>query len=225
MKCADFEILLALEVGGDLPGPQGGAVAEHLLVCPSCRRFADRLKFSQALLKDLGQEPLDEQMVQEVRRRVRNGIATKTPLQSAPVWRWVLEAGVIAALIFVSVVLRHYSPGARTRIVAERSTTANASVPARTNKNGTRNPTVDFRSAKPARAAKHLSANSRRSEKLGPGLLASSEARKSKRANEIPSSKFSSGSLRASANVHQPEPLTVKLLTDNPNVVIYWLID
>jgi anti-sigma factor RsiW len=222
MNCADFERLIALDVEGDLPGPKSRAVAEHLLACPSCRQFAEQVKFSQALLKNLGQEPADERMLQEVRRRVQIGLASETQPQGFPVWQFALGVGLITALIFAVITLRPHSGGANTQFLAEGSRPANA---ARPNKDETRNSKIDARSAKPPRVAKDLSANPRGRVRSTVILPASSAAGTPKSAQAVPSKKLSSGSMSASANAQHPQPLTIKLLTDNPNVVIYWLVD
>jgi hypothetical protein len=51
-----------------------------------------------------------------------------------------------------------------------------------------------------------------------------SPARHPKKVRAVTARKSSASALRASAK-RQPEPLMVKLFTDNPNVVIYWQID
>lgn len=224
-NCAGFERLIALDVEGDLPGPKSRAVAEHLLACHSCQQFAERLKISQALLKELGQEPVDEPLLQEVRRRVRNRLASETQPRGFPVWRFALGAGLVAALILAVLTLRHHSPETVTQIVAKAPTPANAALPSHASKGETRNSKIVARSTKPARAARDLAANTRervRSTVISP---APSVAGTLKSAQVLPARMFSSGSLSASADAHHPQPLTIKLLTDNPNVVIYWLVD
>jgi len=51
-----------------------------------------------------------------------------------------------------------------------------------------------------------------------------SPAHHPKKGGDVTARKSFSGALRASAK-RQPEPLMIKLLTDNPNVVIYWQVD
>jgi hypothetical protein len=225
MNCADYERLIALDVEGDLPQPQGRAAAEHLLSCPSCQKFEDSLKTSQALLKELGQEPLGEETLTEVRRRVRIGLAGAMQPEGLPVWRLALGVGVVAALIFTVVTLHHSSPGVKTRIVAERSTPASVAPPAHATINETPNSKIASRSAKSAPAARDLSNTAGRASKPGPISQAPPRVRSLKRPQGVPPSRFPSGALRANAEIQHPQPLTIKLLTDNPNVVIYWLID
>jgi len=224
MNWPDFERLIALDVEGDLPEPQGRAVAEHLRACNSCQQFAESLKISQALLKELGQEPLDEPMVQEVRRRVRNGLASAMPQRVFPGWRLAWGAGLIAALVLAVLTLRHHSREEATQVVAEKSTPASAPLPSASKiENG--DSKIGARSAKSVPAARHSSINPREGMRPASILPAPSVAGTLKRPRAAPPGEFSSGSLRASAEAQHLQPLTVKLITDNPNVVIYWLVD
>jgi anti-sigma factor RsiW len=225
MNCPDFERLIALDVEGDLPEPQGRAVGEHLRACHSCREFAESLKISQALLKDLGEEPVDEQMLQEVRRRVRNGLASERQPQGFPVWRWAWGAGLVAALCFAALILHHHYRGAVTPVVADRSTPANTALPPRARNDETRVPKIEVRSAKSTQAARQSSVSNREGFRPTSILPAPSLAQATKGVQRAPSSQFSSSPLRASASAQHLQPLTVKLITDNPNVVIYWLVD
>ncbi len=222
MNCRAFERLIALDVEGDLPQSQGRAVAEHLLACPSCRKFTESLKTSQSLLKDLGQEPVDDQILAEVRRRVRIGLASEQEPKGFPVWRLVLGAGLVAALILVVEVNRQYSSGVSTRMVAKRLTPANTAVPSRARNDEARNSKFDFTSAK---SASSLVGNPARATKQKLSAGVPSLARTLDGSQDVPSTEFSPGALRAGADLQHSPSLTIKLLTDNPNVVIYWLVD
>jgi hypothetical protein len=225
MICADFERLIALDVEGDLPQSKGRVVAEHLLACPSCRQFAERLKFSQTLLKELGREPVGEPMLTEVRSRVRVELARETQPQGFPWWYLALGAGLVATLIFAVPVPRRHSPGVNTRVAAEQTTPANGGIPMRASNDEMIIPKIAVRPAKSSPAAVGLRHAARRASKENPISPTSSLPGTPKTAQGVPSSKYSRGSLRASANGRHPQSLTIKLLTDNPNVVIYWLID
>jgi hypothetical protein len=225
MNCPDFEGLIALDVEGDLSDLQSRAVSGHLRTCHSCREFAESLKVSQALLKELGQEPVDEQMLQEVRRRVRIGLASERQQRGFPVWRWALGAGLVAALTFAALILLHHPRGAATPVVADRSTPANPALPSAARKDEIRNPKIETRPTKSMQAAKEFSARTPKGVRLNPTLPAPSPAQATKGSQRMPSGKFSSGPLRASTDNQHPQPLTVKLITDNPHVVIYWLVD
>jgi anti-sigma factor RsiW len=188
MNCADFERLLALDVEGDLPGRQGPAVAEHLLVCPSCRRFAERLKFSQSLLKALGQETPDEATLQEVRLGILNRLPNERIPRALPAWRFALGAGAVAVLLIGALILHplfrsRASHGAVTKetrpALAEVQRTPELPHPIRIGSSRRAKPRVS-----PARGRTNLEATGRR-----------------------------------------PPQLTIQLLTDDPNVTIYWLVD
>jgi anti-sigma factor RsiW len=225
MNCLDFEGLIALDVEGDLPEPQGRAVAEHLRACHSCGQFAESLKVSQALLKELGQEPLDEQMLQEVRRRVRIGLANERQPQGFPAWRWAWGVGLVAALTFAALILHYHSRRTVTPVVAVRSAPANAAPPSAARKDEKRNSKFETRSTESAQAAGHSSIRAGEGVRLASTLPAPPLVHATKGAQHMPSGKFSSGPLRVSAGTQHLQPLTVKLITDNPHVVIYWLVD
>lgn len=225
MNCPDFERLIALDVEGDLPEPKGRAAAEHLRACPSCRQFAESLKISQALLKELGQEPVDEPMVQEVRRRVRDGLASATQLPVFPVWRLAMGAGLMAALILAVLAMRHHSREEATQVVAEKSAPASSPMHSAASKNETRESRIEAGSAKSVPAARHSGNNPWGGMRPTSILPAPSVAGTLKSPRAVPPGEFSSASMRASAEAQRLQPLTVKLITDNPNVVIYWLVD
>ena len=190
MNCTDFEKLIALDLEGDLPQPQHGTLREHLQACARCHEFVQQLRASQVMVKGLAEEAVDEAALEEVRRRVRVGLAAEAERPAFPVWRWALGSGVVAALILAALILRPLvqrpvPPATATRRAPE-SVAAVQSAPAL------------------------------------PGSLSPQTAKStSTRQQKSPSP----ASLRTNASGRHPEPLTIKLLTDNPNVVIYWLVD
>lgn len=190
MTCLDFEKLVALYVEGDLPERKAAKLGEHLKACRNCQEFAEKLQASQALLKSLGQESVDEAVLQEVRQRVLDRIATDAAPHRFPAWRFALGAALVATAIFAAA--RLWRPGgpmhvARVREISKQAPTE-AVCPA---PNATEHPRVRTEKAKQVlRPRKH-----------------------------------SQGSLAARVKPPQVEQLTVKLVTDDPNVVIYWLVD
>ena len=190
MNCKDFEKLIALDVEGDLPQPQGRVVQEHLRACIRCQEFVQELKASQAMFKGLAAEAMDERALEEVRRRVRVGLAAEADRPAFPAWRWALGTGVVAALILAALILR---PLVRRPVpqatATKRAPETVAAVPSAPVLPGSLSPQI-------------VKSTSPRQQKSSPPA-----------------------SLRTRTRAHHPEPLTIKLLTDNPNVVIYWLVD
>ena len=188
MKCPDFEKLIALDLGGDLPERKSKAVAEHLKACRPCQEFTEKLKESQALLKILGQESVDDGVLQDVRQNVLKSLPTEEKRQGFSAWRYVLGAGVTAVVFLVAITLWRPS---NDRV-------------------------ADVAGAMPKQAA------TKAVEQQTPTLAPRSSVRATKRKPVVRRRKYFSSSLTAS---ERPQQLTIKLVTDNPNVVIYWLVD
>jgi anti-sigma factor RsiW len=186
----DFEKLIALDVEGDLPERKAAKLGEHLKVCPNCREFAEKLQASQAVLKSLAQEPMDEAMLREVRRRVLGGIAPEGAPHRFLAWRFALGAVFVATAIFATATLWRL----RGHGVSE----------------GTREISKQPRMAA-VRAA--------------PTVSEHPQARTEKVKHVLRQRKRSQAPLIASGKPPQVAQLTVKLVTDDPNVVIYWLVD
>jgi len=70
MRCRDAAERLPLYVEGDLPPAVGEGVKAHLARCAACRRLCQRLLESQSAFKSLRREALDPSAVTEARRQV-----------------------------------------------------------------------------------------------------------------------------------------------------------
>ncbi len=190
MNCAGFEKLIALHVEGDLPERKGRAIAEHLKICEHCQEFAEKLKASQALLKSLAEESVDDAVLEELRERIVNRLGTATERLWFPVWRYAVGAGLTALVLLAAITIRHPS---KDRV---------ADVP--------RVPSQQLATEAAGQA---------------PTLARSSSARAMKGKRAVHRREHFQGSLKASTKPQQSVQLTVKLVTDDPNVVVYWLID
>jgi len=190
MKCLDFEKMIALDVEGDLPERKAAKLVKHLKACRNCREFAEKLQASQALLKSLAQEPVDEGALREVRQHVLSAIATEAEPHRFPAWRFALGAALVAAVIFAATALWR----SRGHGVTE---------------------SVGGVSKQPHMAA----------VRPAPTTTESPRVRTEKAKHVLRQRKRSQGPLTASVKPARPEQLTVKLVTDDPNVVIYWLVD
>lgn len=100
---------LSLWVEGDLPHDAAAAVEDHLTECPACREAADRLRQSQAWLREALASPFDSTDQGRLRQAVMDRIRTE-PL-GAPT-RWFAPAPVLlaAAAVLVVVVLTWNRP-------------------------------------------------------------------------------------------------------------------
>ena len=110
MKCEKFELLIALQVEGDLPPRETTKVEAHLSACPACREFAAELQASQAAVRLLSNTEFSDATRADLRRSVMNQISVRPsgpdfwsrlfrPLN----WQFAALAAALA-LLFVSAV-------------------------------------------------------------------------------------------------------------------------
>jgi len=101
MNCRKFETLFALHVEGDLPRRKQRDVDEHTAGCEACRDFAARLEASQSAFKDLRNEAVDAEALEEVRRRVLARVDAEAPAHR---FSWKLAYAAAAVLAVTAVV-------------------------------------------------------------------------------------------------------------------------
>jgi len=75
MSCREFEGLIALHVEGDLDGTEQQRVESHLHGCLDCQSLADELRESQAAFKAMRQDVADQSTLSSVRARVLADVA------------------------------------------------------------------------------------------------------------------------------------------------------
>lgn len=190
MNCPSFEKLIALWVEGDLPGRDAGAVEKHLRTCSPCRVFSQELKASQAALKTLRQDTVEETVFEGVRARVLNNLPAEKARPGIPAWRYALAASLIVVL---AVSLLKLAPRSKVRTTLAPQTISNQ---------------AGKLAAGPA-----------------PGLLPHPSLRSPKAGSLARRSRRVLTARAATDRLPPSQPLTIKLVTDNPQVVIYWLVD
>jgi hypothetical protein len=191
MSCLELEKLIALLLEGDLPDRKHGVVREHLRICRHCQQFSRSLSASQAMVKSLGEQVVDEAVFQEVRTRVLSVLPAEKERSGFPVWRYALVAGaLLMALVLASITLRHASKVHVGVVTPPARELTKTEPPERPHMLPRRSPVRVARGRRSSRPAKHV------------------------QADMVPPSR------RA-----RSEPLKVKFVTDDPKVVIYWLID
>jgi len=79
MSCHDFEELVALDVEGDLDVAEGRRLESHLRQCSVCRQLAEDLKESQSAFKSVRQDVPDDATLLAIRTRV---LADVTDMQA-----------------------------------------------------------------------------------------------------------------------------------------------
>jgi len=106
MNCADFEKLIALDAEGDLPERKADKLEHHLLACHHCQAFAQSLRISQDVLKELASETPDDGLLQGVRVGVLNRLPDGAAPKAFPLWQFALGAAVVALLAVAAIMLR-----------------------------------------------------------------------------------------------------------------------
>jgi anti-sigma factor RsiW len=95
MNCASLEHSIALYVEGDLRESERRKVELHLKACSSCRVLADSLMTSLAVFQELRQGAPQPSELSEVRQRVLNEVGD---LQPAPGWVLAMHRLLFAGL-------------------------------------------------------------------------------------------------------------------------------
>ena len=229
MNCSRASRLLALYVEGDLQDSQCVPLDDHLRECGDCRNLAAELVESQALVKSLRRDAVPEAALSSLRRhvlpqiaRIDNspnlGLRVERALMSRFRPRYAMTA--IAAILVVSGVVVSgivWRTGSESIPVAEVVQPAPEAVP----------PSVDVDRRLPdpealetvveapvqPRPLVELASEDSEVAVATPTLL---EPR------ELP---LMDPPAIDSANRGPTSPIVVKLVTDDPNVIIYWLID
>ena len=199
MKCSYSENDIALYVEGDVEPAQIRAIAGHLAKCPACSDLAASLRDSQALLKSLRREAISPAALSSVRSRV---LAEIDGISFRWAWgRWVYAAAsaVFVAVIGVGIALQMQKPELPVQQIVQKDTAIVVEEGPRERADLSPTPVVSAENSKPsALPAEHPH-----------------RVRKPK-----------SRAVEPFADDSAPvKTLVVKLLTEDPDVVIYWLVD
>ena len=197
MNCTEFEERIALFVENDLSDAEVTAVERHLETCTDCREFAAGLRESQAMLKGLRREPFDDAIFADVRSQVIGRVSNVRP----PMWPKYAIAATLLVMLAAAALWR-------TRPAAP------VGVPAVTATIGPGPALSASRTPAPVQAPQIAKTTGR-------------HGRAKSRANANVT--LARQNIRPSRPAHpravNAEPLVVKLLTNDPEVVIYWLVD
>ncbi|MBZ5555045.1 MAG: zf-HC2 domain-containing protein [Acidobacteriia bacterium] len=129
MKCEDFEQLIGMYAGGDLEGRKSRLVKEHLNACARCHDLASQLKCSLATLNEMNDEPVDETLLQELRKSVLRQISSEPisrPMESrfgvlfGGRWNYAVLAILVIGFLAVALLRLDRSRGPR-QDLADRS--------------------------------------------------------------------------------------------------------
>jgi Putative zinc-finger len=238
MNCNSFEELIALHVEGDLEFSQAISVELHLKSCTSCQRFLAELRASQALVKDLAEESLDPASFNVVRQRVMQVVNRQQAAH--PIWWRFLPpalaewrpawAAALVALVALGFLLQwHFwqRPGQSDRVdtprVASTPTVLDESpedaTPGPAGKAG--QPSLELGTNQVARRLKTSVAQ----ELLLVGTRTDTVTEEPEPAVEQGTNLQPEPLPPADISAEPPPPLVIKLVTDDPNIVIVWLVD
>ena len=202
MNCSTSRECLALWVEGDLPRTQVQEMEEHLSSCPACRTFRTELGDSQTRFRALIDEPVNVEALDKIRETVlvrtsRSKTAgDKRPL--IPAWAYTAAAALLIALIGWTAL--RPSPEAEPVRTAQVEAVPEAPEVL---------PTPEVAPPEPVSQP----------EPVAVAALREDVAPATRPAVVEPETSV------ADATLTQTRSLTVKLLTDDPNVVIYWVVD
>jgi anti-sigma factor RsiW len=246
MKCEQYEARLALYVEGDLTPSMTRDVEAHLQTCSTCRGFLEALRESQSMVKSLAGEALDASSFTTVRDRIMEQVSRQPAGRSWSVaaselwhWRRLWAAGVLLAVVVIFLtqwwLLR--------RPANSRQSGDTASTSERTSQPQPLPPVVAgeteidaerARRPQPADIATKLPVP-RKPKHPVPQLPSVVEPSSSttdadlevQTSQELEQGAVLEAEIPAPVDVppDEPSPLVVKLVTDDPNIVIIWLID
>jgi hypothetical protein len=215
MKCTYSENDIALFVERDLAPSKAREIEEHLALCDECRELAEDLRETQSVFKSLKQDTVSAGALASVRTKVLAEVGARNV---RPAWgRWVYSLAGVAFVAVMAIGVAQYArkPAAPQVQQFVKSDPLPASVDASPYRARASRPAVPLR-------------------KGDNDISFSGPAPKSKGKPinvNVPLEKGDGG--RRPQGVAQaevlieppPKQLVVKLLTDDPNIVIYWLVD
>lgn len=206
MTCSRWSRLIALHVGGDLDRARARKLERHLDACPSCRRFEREVRQDLDYLRELDSSAMRDNPLATVRGSVMAEVSgrRRAPAILVPA-RLVPVLAVAVVLVALSMLLR---PG-----VSEReSRIASRDLPTPISKVDPvpdTTPVMETRDDLLPDPAPQL-AHKTQADRLLP---------------QVPSEPPSHDQIPVLTRSVSVEPMTMKILTDDPEIVIYWIVD
>lgn len=250
MSCSHFEELIAWATSEALTPEEQARLDAHLEGCAACRRFAAELESSQDVLTSLGAVALPQGALAEVRERLHHEIEIQAASR-----RRVLGAAFLpwAALILMAVSVWWWLPG-ENRMPSEapsRATTSPLPPPPPLDL-GVESPETSPTAAEEAPDEIPAAATPAPVAAPEPGISAELPAPSptseiaaarppgspgdSSISPKVPNQATVDSSIQATAPVPDapvpdapepgaPEPMVVQWISEDPDLVIYWLVD
>jgi len=213
MKECCTEDVLALYVESDLPEAQMERIRQHLVRCHECRAVATELYETQSAFKSIRQDIapasaytlVREQVMNEVMRRTRVAWTLRLDRMVCGI-RWRYAICGVAMMMIVGAMLWEFRSAEEVRQVrhtASVNTTTDVPASVLPERAAIVNATPIREPVKPARKRRKPVEHAPQ-----PVLVAQTESDAVHEAKEEPA-----------------RPVMVKLMTDDPSVVIYWIVD
>ncbi|HUP05240.1 MAG TPA: zf-HC2 domain-containing protein [Bryobacteraceae bacterium] len=195
MNCGEWEERIALHAAGDLPGGEAAEVERHLAECAACRETAEAYTRSLDLMRAAHAGAISPAHYAAVRARV----LAKIEAAGRPAWRqaWAWGLAGLASAAFLALMMQQRPTRQITPPARPRVATPEATAVVHV-------PTPPVVEPAPTRARRHSVTSARRAGPLD---------------RREPRNPADSGPSRTGG------PSVIKLLTDDPSVVIYWIAD
>ena len=217
--CPEREETLALHAGRDLPPAEARELEAHLGCCPGCRGFLEELEESRSALAALAAETLPRADLADVHGRVmeevRAGGGTERGglLRAGAPWRWAAAAAVVLALGAALV----WRLGPATGPESSSSTADEPVWIARTEP--PESSPADTREA-PTRDTREDGSRREAPEAAVPEPTSPDPTPREPR----PTAPTPETEIRRASADDRPD-LKIQLVSDDPDIVIYWLVD
>jgi len=241
MNCNSFEEWIALYVEGDLNPSRARHVESHLESCGSCQRFLRDLKASQAIVKELAAESLDPASFDVVRERVMQEVNRRQAARSAwwrfllpsvaqwrPAWVAAMVVLVVLGFLFQWQLWRRPTGSARPDSTVGVSPAVPKENPGISSPNPSQKmtPSLEPRLEVATRQfAVHHKSPLRQELLLPAGDQSDAVTAEFEPPIEQGSNLEPEQPPPADVPAEPPPPLVIKLVTDDPNIVIVWLVD
>lgn len=206
MTCSRWEKMVALYTGGDLADTKAHRVERHIAGCASCRELAESLSADRAVLARLDAGAAEDIELGSVRGAVLEELAeNRRAGAEALSWSRVALAAAAVVLVVLSVVVVEVFERRGARIaevtpgVAERAEKPTLAVPGNDLATPSLPASDDPAFVSPSPRAEPFT----RVARAGPPAVRPAAAGPS-----VPT-----------------EPMVMKILTDDPEVVIYWIVE
>ncbi len=238
MSCERYEERIALAAGGDLGDGDARRLDRHLATCAGCRAFAEEMRQSRRAVRELASAPIGEEVLARVRagvlERIAAGAASREPPLRTPAFRgpmrvpprWLAAAAVLLAVLGATV--WRLGSGGANEDPAPRIVEGSAPRIEEPRIEGTRVEPPGSAAPEPE-ATEHQSARAvvaaleTGAARAAPPPQPAAEASEAESRPRIAA--VTSPQADAAAVTPEAAPVVIHWLTDDPDVVIYWLVD